>query len=114
MERGYILHLDHDEENIAQLLTRDAWIRFKAGGALKGADHRGEIPPMPRSGTFEVPRNPEIVRYFLAASDTYYPELAAMGWRPPRFLRAKEGFLRKLEGASGVKRPRSEGASYIA
>lgn len=114
MERAYILHLDRDEENIAQLLTRDAWTRFRSQGRAKREDHRREIPPMPHSGVFEVPRSIEIVRYFLSASDTYYDELAAMGWEVPRFLRAKEGFLRKLERVSGVKRPPSEGAGYIA
>jgi hypothetical protein len=114
MERGYILHLDHDEENIAQLLTRDAWVHFRRSGRRTNKDKLSEIPPMPHSGVFEVPKDPEIVSHFLSASDTYFDELAAMGWNAPRFVRAKEGFTKKLERASGARRPSVEESDLIA
>lgn len=104
MKPGYSIELDRDEEKIAQLLTRDAWCFFNTFSTCGDPSIMPEIPKMPRGGHFEVPTDPGITNYYLCFAGTYFDELSLLGWPAQRFCDACEGFLAKLEAATGLKR----------
>ena len=98
------LALDPDEVKIAQLLTRDAWSYFASPTELANRAPVRTIPGMPRNGTFTLPKDPQIISYYLAFADTYMHELSSMGWAPRRFHDVCDSFLGKVECATGLHR----------
>jgi len=108
----YTLNLEFDEERIAQLLTRDAWSYFSSPTELAHRTPVHRVPRMPKDGVFSVPNDPEILAYYLTFAGSYFDELRALGWPPLMYVSACEGFVSKLERATGLKRraptPRAE------
>ena len=101
---GFTLHLEFDEERIAQLLTRDAWSYFSSPTELKNRFPVREIPPMPHNGEFHMPSDPTIVNYYLNFATSYYSELKELGWPPAMYREACDRLLRKIESATGLRR----------
>jgi len=99
-----VIALDPDEVKIAQLLTRDAWSYFASPTELANRAPVRTIPGMPRNGSFTLPKDPQIISYYLAFADTYMHELSSMGWAPRRFHDVCDSFLGKMERATGLHR----------
>lgn len=104
MMRMFAMPLEFDEEKIAQLLTRDAWSYFSSPTELPNRAPVRAIPFMPRRGHFELPDDPQIITYYLTFAGTYLDELSQLGWTRARYHDACEGFLSKVEHATGFRR----------
>jgi hypothetical protein len=104
MMRMFSMPLELDEEKIAQLLTRDAWSYFSSPTELPNRVPVRAIPFMPRKGHFELPDEPLVITYYLTFAGTYFDELSHLGWTGARYHDACEGFLTKVERATGVLR----------
>jgi hypothetical protein len=102
--RTVAITLEPDEEKIAQLLTRDAWSYFSSPTELPNRAPVRAIPAMPRDGHFALPEDSRIVTYYLTFAGTYLDELRYMGWTRARYHDVCEGFLTKLEQATGLHR----------
>jgi hypothetical protein len=96
--------LEPDEEKIAQLLTRDAWSYFSSPTELPNRAPVRSIPGMPRNGHFSLPKDPQLLIYYLTFAGTYLDELRYMGWTRARYHDACESFLSKIERATGLQR----------
>lgn len=104
MTDRFTLHLEFDEERIAQLLTRDAWSYFSSPTELSHRSPVHRVPRMPRDGLFTLPNDPELLTYYLTFAGTYYDELKELGWPPRMYVDACENFISKLEQATGLRR----------
>jgi hypothetical protein len=104
MKDYFTLNLEFDEERIAQLLTRDAWSYFSSPTELAHRSPVHDVPKMPHNGVFALPNDPEMLAYYLTFAGSYYDELHALGWPPRMYVDACEGFVSKVELATGLKR----------
>lgn len=104
MKKEDLIHLEFDEERIAQLLTRDAWSFFSSPTEYNDRHPVREIPPMPRDGYFRLPHDETIIAYYLNFAGTYYGELKELGWPPRMYHDACDRFLTKVERATGLRR----------
>lgn len=101
---SYSFTLGSDEEKIAQLLTRDAWLYFSEQISARESFHVKEIPMMPRRGSFELANDAELIQYYVDHADKYGDELRLHGWEAPRAEAAAENFATLIEEATGIKR----------
>jgi len=101
---SYCLELSREEERIAQLLTRDAWVYFSNLISQREIFHIKEIPMMPRQGFFEIANDAEMIQYYLDYADSYSAELSKVGWSEEQARNAAEAFASKLEAATGLRR----------
>jgi hypothetical protein len=104
MALHYPLHLDFDEERVAQILTRDAWSYFSSPTELPDRHPVREVPKMPANGVFRLSDDPTIISYYLNFAPTYYDELKELGWPPRMYMDACERLISKIERATGAKR----------
>jgi hypothetical protein len=104
MKDYFTLNLEFEEERIAQLLTRDAWSYFSSPTELAHRSPVHDVPKMPHNGVFALPNDPEMLAYYLTFAGSYYDELHALGWPPRMYVDACEGFVSKVELATGLKR----------
>jgi hypothetical protein len=98
---SFSIRLSKDEERIAQLLTRDAWVYFSSLISSRDLFHVKEIPMMPRSGSITIVADEEVVQYYLDFSSAYEEELALAGWEVSRSKAAARSFCVKLQDISG-------------
>lgn len=101
---SFCLQLSKEEERIAQLLTRDAWVYFSNLISQREIFHVKEIPMMPRQGFFEIANDAEMIQYYLDYADSYLNELSLAGWTEEQATNAVERFCAKLEEVSGLQR----------
>lgn len=101
---SYCLQLTREEERVAQLLTRDAWVYFSNLISQREIFHVKEIPMMPRQGFFEIANDAEMIQYYLDYADSYIEELATLGWQECDAKEAADNFCRKLESITGLSR----------
>jgi hypothetical protein len=101
---SYCLQLSREEERVAQLLTRDAWVYFSNLISQREIFHIKEIPMMPRQGFFEIANDAEIIQYYLDYADSYVSELTLAGWEESQAKNAAEQFSAKLENITGLRR----------
>jgi hypothetical protein len=101
---SYSINLGKDEEKIAQLLTRDAWLYFSEQISARETFHVKEIPMMPRRGSFELTNDAELIQYYVDNGGNYAAELALLGWEAARIEAAVESFVDTLEQITGIKR----------
>ncbi len=101
---SYSFTLGSDEEKIAQLLTRDAWLFFSEQISARESFHVKEIPMMPRRGAFELANDAELIQYYVDYADKYRDELRILGWESKRAQTAAENFAILIEEATGIKR----------
>jgi len=111
---SYFLTLSRDEERIAQLLTRDAWVYFSSQISQRELFHVKEIPMMPRRGEFEITNDAEVIQYYLDLAASYSEELTLVGWSPDQIASAVESLVDKLESATGLQRGMSLGRVGVA
>jgi|GEM_PF-2533049 len=98
---SFCIRLTKDEEKIAQLLTRDAWVYFSSLISTRDLFHVKEIPMMPRSGSMTIAADEELVQYYLDFSSAYEEELALSGWDSSRSNTVAQSFRVKLQDISG-------------
>jgi hypothetical protein len=103
----YSIELSKDEETIAQLLTRDAWVYFANLISTRDLFHVKEVPLTPRRGMLHITTDQEVVHYYLCFADAYVEETRELGWDSDRYATASTGLIRKLEAASGLVRGES-------
>lgn len=101
---SYSFTLSKDEEKIAQLLTRDAWMFFSEQISSRETFHVKEIPMMPRRGQFEITNDAELIQYYVDKASCYAEELTILGWDADRIEAAAESLAALLESATGIKR----------
>ncbi len=101
---SYCLQLSKEEERIAQLLTRDAWLHFSNLISQREIFHIKEIPMMPRQGFFEIANDAEMIQYYLDGADSYIHELTLAGWTEEQAKAAAEQFCVKMESITGLRR----------
>ena len=101
---SYCLQLSKDQERIAQLLTRDAWVYFSSLISQREIFHVKDIPMMPRQGFFEIANDAEMIQYYLDFADSYVSELTAVGWTEEQAQSAADQFCEKLENITGLSR----------
>lgn len=101
---SYSFSLGSDEEKIAQLLTRDAWLYFSEQISARESFHVKEIPMMPRRGAFELANDAELIQYYVDNADNYGDELRILGWDSDRIEAAANSFVSLVEDATGIKR----------
>lgn len=101
---SFCLQLSKEEERIAQLLTRDAWVYFSNLISQREIFHVKEIPMMPRQGFFEIANDAEMIQYYLDYADSYLHELSLAGWTEEQAVSAAEHFCSKLEKITGLQR----------
>lgn len=100
-KRIFTVILTKDEEKIAQLLTRDAWVYFSNMISNREIFHVKDIPMMPRNGNFNISVDEELIQYYLNFAGAYSKELQTLGWEDSRSRSAAEAFCAKLEDVSG-------------
>lgn len=103
MVNSFEFCLSPDEEKIAQLVTRDAWCFFTSS-LSHPATSEVPVPAMPCRGVFVAPSSPLVAVFYLTFSPSYFGELRELGWSRSRFMEACEGFVSKLEQATGLRR----------
>jgi hypothetical protein len=101
---SFCLQLSKEEERIAQLLTRDAWVYFSNLISQREIFHVKEIPMMPRQGFFEIANDAEMIQYYLDYADSYLNELSLSGWTEEQAKCAAEQFCAKIEKVTGLQR----------
>jgi hypothetical protein len=101
---SYSFTLDKDEEKLAQLLTRDAWMFFSQQISDRESFHLKEIPMMPRRGSFELTNDAELIQYYIDKAYSYSEELTVLGWDAERISGAAQSFVALLEGTTGIRR----------
>ena len=104
MNAKYSIELSKDEEKVAQLLTRDAWVYFTKLISQREIFHVKDVPMMPRRGLFTIACDEELLHYYLNFSTAYTDELTLLGWSKQQISAAVESFVIKLENATGLKR----------
>ena len=100
----YTIFLTKDEEKVAQLLTRDAWVYFSNLISQRNLFHIKDIPMMPRRGCFELPNDAEMIQYYLDSGHNYYDELKRFGWETEYVEQVVEALANKVEEVTGVRR----------
>lgn len=100
----YLISLNPQEERLAQLLTRDAWVYFSDLISRRQTFHVKDIPMMPRGGSLELPDDLEIAQYYVDQAICYQEELALYGIQGSEFEAAHDGLVDKVESATGVRR----------
>lgn len=113
-KRVFTIILTKDEEKIAQLLTRDAWIYFSNMISNREIFHVKDIPMMPRQGTFSIAIDEELIQYYLNFAGAYAQELQVLGWETTRSTAAADAFCKKLEDVSGQIRGARESLAGFA
>jgi hypothetical protein len=101
---SYCVQLSREEERIAQMLTRDAWVYFSNLISQREIFHVKEIPMMPRQGFFEIANDAEMIQYYLDYADSYVDELATLGWQECDARKAADSLCQKLENITGLRR----------
>lgn len=98
------VHLPPEEEKLAQLLTRDAWLHFSSLITQRDLFHVKEIPMMPREGVIEFADDLEIIQYYADFAENYLDELVLRGIPEERSQLVIDSFIERLETATGIRR----------
>ena len=102
--KSFTISLSPNEEKIAQLLTRDAWVYFSSMISQRDLFHVKEIPMMPRRGVMEIENDAELIQYYVDHAHGYSDELALLGWDSEECLWAADSFVAKMEAETGILR----------
>jgi hypothetical protein len=103
-KKSFTLSLSPNEEKVAQLLTRDAWVYFSSMISQRDLFHVKEIPMMPRRGVMEIDNDAELIQYYVDHAHGYSEELALLGWDAEESLWAADSFVAKMEAETGILR----------